>query len=172
MVFHWQVVAASALQALHALAFGSWNDFDALPVFQRDSFLSERADCRVLSVVSGDGCASLAQKCGISGADFTKFNPTLDCSKLAVDDWVCCSSGTLPSKRPSQNPDGSCFSVDVVDGSFCGQWITKYAVTEAEINTWNSQTWRTGQTSPEGTASAGHPDVHCIAPSICFTPSR
>jgi hypothetical protein len=51
--------------------------------------------------------------------------------------WVCCSSGTLPSKRPNQNPDGSCFSVPVVDGSFCNEWEKKYDVTEAEINTWN-----------------------------------
>jgi chitinase len=62
--------------------------------------------------------------------------------------WVCCSSGTLPSKRPNQNPDGSCFSVPVVDGSFCNEWEKKYDVTEAEINTWNSNTWRwTGCTS-------------------------
>ncbi|KAF9527525.1 glycosyl hydrolases family 18-domain-containing protein [Crepidotus variabilis] len=103
---------------------------------------SKRADCRIVSVASGDGCASLATKCGITPAQFTSFNPGLDCSKLKVDQWVCCSSGTLPSKRPVQNPDGSCFSVDIVDGSDCSQFSVKYDVTLTEIDTWNKKTWR------------------------------
>jgi hypothetical protein len=45
-----------------------------------------RADCKYVAVASGDGCASLATKCGISGSDFTKYNPKLDCSKLQIDD--------------------------------------------------------------------------------------
>ncbi|KAJ8519521.1 hypothetical protein ONZ45_g3508 [Pleurotus djamor] len=69
-------------------------------------------------------------------------NPGLDCSTLAVDQWVCCTSGTLPSKRPSQNPDGSCFAVDIVEGSDCHQFSVRYDVTASEIDSWNSQTWR------------------------------
>ncbi|KAF8064315.1 glycoside hydrolase superfamily [Lyophyllum atratum] len=106
------------------------------------SHYGKRADCRYISVASGDGCASLATKCGITAAEFTSFNPQLSCSTLQVDQWVCCSSGTLPSKRPSPNPDGSCFAVDVVDGSDCSQFSVKYDVSLTEIDTWNQQTWR------------------------------
>ncbi|KAF8064278.1 glycosyl hydrolases family 18-domain-containing protein [Lyophyllum atratum] len=108
----------------------------------QDSHYAKRADCRIISVASGDGCASLATKCGITAAQFTSFNPKLSCSTLQVDQWVCCSSGTLPSKRPSPNPDGSCFAVDVIDGSDCSQFSVKYNVTLAEIDTWNKNTWR------------------------------
>jgi len=73
------------------------------------------ADCKTIAVQSGDGCASLAARCGISGNTFMSYNPRLDCSKLVVDQvsdllvsrsailtlttqWVCCTLGTLPSK--------------------------------------------------------------------------
>lgn len=48
----------------------------------------KRADCRYISVVSGDGCASLATKCGITPAQFTSFNPQLSCSTLQVDQVI------------------------------------------------------------------------------------
>ncbi|KAJ7794964.1 hypothetical protein B0H14DRAFT_2392137, partial [Mycena olivaceomarginata] len=57
-----------------------------------------RANCTTTTVASGDSCATLATRCGLSGNQFTSFNPGLDCSKLAVDQWVCCTTGTLPSK--------------------------------------------------------------------------
>ena len=73
------------------------------------------ADCKTIAVQSGDGCASLAARCGLSGNTFMSYNPRLDCSKLVVDQvsdlllsrsaililttqWVCCTLGTLPSK--------------------------------------------------------------------------
>ncbi|GLB40894.1 putative family 18 [Lyophyllum shimeji] len=103
---------------------------------------SKRADCKTTTVVSGDGCASLAARCGLDGNKFMSYNPGLDCSKLAVDQWVCCTSGTLPSKRPNENPNGTCYSVPIVDGSNCAAFETKYDVTEDEINKWNAHTWR------------------------------
>jgi hypothetical protein len=68
--------------------------------------------------VSGDGCASLASRCGISGATFTTYNPTPNlCATLAVGQKVCCSAGGLPV--PTQNADGSCASYTVVSGDTC-----------------------------------------------------
>ncbi|KAF8595624.1 hypothetical protein BDV93DRAFT_528549 [Ceratobasidium sp. AG-I] len=64
-----------------------------------DHTLHARADCKTATVASGDGCASLATKCGVSAADFTKYNPKLDCSTLSPGQWVCCGSGTLPSRQ-------------------------------------------------------------------------
>ena len=43
------------------------------------------ADCKTIAVQSGDGCASLAARCGLSGNTFMSYNPGLDCSKLVVD---------------------------------------------------------------------------------------
>ncbi|CAN8098948.1 unnamed protein product [Discula destructiva] len=43
-----------------------------------DSSLGKRVVCRYVQVVSGDSCGSLASRCGISPADFTKFNPQAD----------------------------------------------------------------------------------------------
>ena len=50
--------------------------------------LQARADCRTVQVASGDGCAELAVRCGISGADFTKYNPGI-CATLKPKQHVC-----------------------------------------------------------------------------------
>ncbi|KAG9080401.1 hypothetical protein FRC06_006634 [Ceratobasidium sp. 370] len=104
--------------------------------------LHPRADCKTATVESGDGCASMATKCGLSPADFTTYNPKLDCSTLSPGQWVCCGAGTLPSRRPSQNSDGSCYAIDVVDGTTCTGISVTYDITTNEINTWNAKTWR------------------------------
>ncbi|KAJ8520186.1 hypothetical protein ONZ45_g2971 [Pleurotus djamor] len=101
-----------------------------------------RADCSYIAVESGNGCGELATRCGISGNTFMDYNPGLDCSTLAVDQWVCCSSGTLPSKTPNENPDGSCYTVDIIEGSDCHQFSVQYDVDIDDIEEWNEQTWR------------------------------
>ena len=71
--------------------------------------LLRRGDCSTVQVKSGDSCASLATECGISGADFTKYNsdPSL-CSKLTPGQHVCCSPGSLPDFAPKPQADGTC----------------------------------------------------------------
>ncbi|QRW26291.1 chitinase [Rhizoctonia solani] len=110
---------------------------------------------------SGDGCGTLASKCGISAADFTKYNSKLDCSKLAPGQWVCCSSGTLPSRlvitrippcsidphrmriQPTFSECGWVLLCDdVVDGTTCTGVSATYDITMDEINKWNQKTWR------------------------------
>jgi hypothetical protein len=47
--------------------------------------LDPRADCRTITVVSGDSCGALATKCGVTAAQFTTFNPSPTlCSTLQV----------------------------------------------------------------------------------------
>jgi hypothetical protein len=59
-----------------------------------------RALCRDIQVVSGDSCASLASRCGISGYDFERFNPKTNlCSTLMPKQYVCCSAGDLPDRE-------------------------------------------------------------------------
>ncbi|KAH8892724.1 glycoside hydrolase, partial [Thozetella sp. PMI_491] len=108
--------------------------------------LQARGDCRTISVISGDGCGTLASKCGISGADFTKYNPDKDlCSSLVEDQRVCCSEGTLPDIAPKQNADGSCFWYHVISGDNCSKLAAKNGIKMADIEKYNKETtwgWR------------------------------
>jgi hypothetical protein len=74
--------------------------------------LGPRADCSTEPVILGDGCAALASRCGITAATFTNYNTKTDlCSTLQEGQLVCCSSGTLPNRTPTQNADGSCLAL-------------------------------------------------------------
>ena len=58
--------------------------------------------------MSGDTCATLATRCGITGAAFTTYNPSSTlCSTLTLGRYVCCSSGTMPNFTLKPNADGS-----------------------------------------------------------------
>lgn len=109
--------------------------------------LHKRATCRYIEVVSGDGCASLASRCGISGADFTKFNPASTfCSSLQVGGYACCSVGDPYTKpkpvAPSPNADGTCATHLIVDKDTCSALATKYGITVDNIEKWNKgKTW-------------------------------
>ncbi|KAH6605499.1 hypothetical protein Trco_004652 [Trichoderma cornu-damae] len=105
--------------------------------------LQARADCRTITVVSGDGCGSLASKCGISAQDFTTFNPSSTlCSTLAVGQSVCCSAGTLPDKRPKPNADGTCATYTVQNNDYCALIAASYGLTATDLETFNDKvTW-------------------------------
>ncbi|KAF9873540.1 hypothetical protein CkaCkLH20_08999 [Colletotrichum karsti] len=103
-------------------------------------FLQERADCRTVQVESGQGCAELATKCGISGSDFTKYNPNI-CGSLKPKQYVCCSSGTLPDMRPKPKSNGDCFSYEVKDNDNCANLGAEYGLTNDEIEGFNKKTW-------------------------------
>jgi LysM repeat protein len=103
---------------------------------------SRRSECTTVSVVSGDSCASLAQRCGISGADFTKYNPASNfCATLQPYQHVCCSAGTLPDFAPQMNGDGSCATYTVVANDNCAVIAAKYSLTVDKLNTYNTATW-------------------------------
>lgn len=104
------------------------------------SALEARADCRTVQVESGQGCAELAVKCGISGANFEKFNPGI-CSKLKPKQHVCCSSGTLPDFRPQPGADGSCFAYDIQENDNCAALGAEFGLTNEEIESFNKNTW-------------------------------
>ncbi|KAI1772844.1 carbohydrate-binding module family 24 protein [Hypoxylon cercidicola] len=113
----------------------------------KNNALHERATCRYIQVVSGDGCYSLEVKCGINDADFTKYNPKPNlCSTLQVGDYVCCSAGdpyTPPKPTPpSPNPDGTCASYIIKNGDTCGALAEKYGLTVDDIEGFNKgKTW-------------------------------
>jgi chitinase len=104
--------------------------------------LSPRADCRTEKVESGNSCGSLATKCGISGADFTKYNPSSTfCSTLQPGQLVCCSAGTIPDIRPKPDANGSCASYDVQPGDFCQKIASSNGLTLEALNSFNTKTW-------------------------------
>jgi hypothetical protein len=115
-----------------------------IPYFTTAAFaLTTRStDCTTQQVVSGDSCGSLATKCGISAADFTKYNPTADlCSTLQVGQHVCCSPGTLPDFAPKPQADGTCATHNVVDGEYCSAIASSYSITVEQLENFNNQTW-------------------------------
>ena len=104
--------------------------------------LTPRADCTTIQVVAGDSCASLATKCGISGATFTQYNPSSTlCSTLQPFQHVCCSAGTLPDFAPKPNADGSCASYDVKTDDSCAAIAAAHSLTVTQLTSFNSQTW-------------------------------
>lgn len=112
------------------------------PSKRSSRILQPRADCRTIRVVSGDSCGTLASKCGISGADFTKYNPKANlCATLAVGQEVCCSAGTLPDRTPKPNPDGSCATYVVQAGDWCDKIATANSLTSAKLEDFNKKTW-------------------------------
>ncbi|KAI0868461.1 hypothetical protein GGS24DRAFT_482282 [Hypoxylon argillaceum] len=107
-----------------------------------DHPLLPRADCKTIQVISGDSCGSLATKCGISGSDFTKYNPAANlCSTLVPYQHVCCSAGTLPDFSPKPNSDGSCASYTVVTDDTCSDIAAANSLTVTQLQSFNKNTW-------------------------------
>ena len=106
--------------------------------------LFTRATCRTIKVVSGDSCASLAKRCAITAANFTKYNPNSKlCSTLVPGQQVCCSAGTLPNNAPKPNADGSCSTYAVKSGDTCAEIAATHSLTTTQVNNFNTKTWGT-----------------------------
>ncbi|KAL6873022.1 glycoside hydrolase family 18 protein [Trichoderma novae-zelandiae] len=107
------------------------------------SHLHPRSQCKAIKVVSGDSCASLASKCGISGVNFVKYN-SYDkklCSKLAVGKPVCCSPGQLPDLRPRPKPNGQCATYTVKNSDTCADIAASNGLETADLVELNKRTW-------------------------------
>lgn len=107
------------------------------------SHLGARASCPSYKVVvSGDSCATLVTKCGITAALFYQYNPASHlCSTLKIGQVVCCSSGTPPDLTPKPLPDGTCFTFEVTARTFCAEIATDHYITVAQIESVNGRTW-------------------------------
>ncbi|KAF1819301.1 glycoside hydrolase family 18 protein [Dissoconium aciculare CBS 342.82] len=105
-------------------------------------FLSPRANCRTIQVVSGDTCSSLASECGITPAQFTQYNPgSSTCSSLRAGQHVCCSAGTLPDYSPKPYANGTCYTYVVVSGDSCSSIAAAHSLTPQTIEIFNAKTW-------------------------------
>ncbi|KAJ3573081.1 hypothetical protein NPX13_g4829 [Xylaria arbuscula] len=97
------------------------------------SRLRIRADCKTTKVNAGDGCYAVAERCGVSEADLSKYNRADLCKSLIADETVCCSSGSLPSTLPQGNSDGTCKTRSVVSGDSCGSLASKCGISAADF---------------------------------------
>ena len=95
-------------------------------------FLQARANCRTVQVKSRKGYAELALNCGISAADFTKYNPST-CGTLMPKQHVCCSRGSLPDLRLKPNADRLCFPNQVQNDDNCASLGAEYGLTDDEL---------------------------------------
>jgi hypothetical protein len=101
-----------------------------------------RGTCWYLQVHQGDLCPALASKCGISLNDFYKYNPIPNlCTTLAVDQFVCCSPGTLPDPRPQPQANGSCYTYQTQANDGCFAIAKSHYITQDDIESFNKNTW-------------------------------
>ncbi|KAL2131058.1 hypothetical protein VTI74DRAFT_5597 [Chaetomium olivicolor] len=98
--------------------------------------------CSYILVQPGDGCGSLATRCGITGVEFAQYNPSSTlCSTLVPGQPVCCSSGLLPKLAPQPSSDGTYATHNVQTGDSCWDISSKNYITIDNIEQWNLQTW-------------------------------
>ncbi|KAF3480459.1 killer toxin alpha/beta [Arthroderma uncinatum] len=111
------------------------------PLQEAFRLVASEGECRTISVVFGDSCGTLAQRCGISANDFTKYNPDPNlCPGLAVGQRVCCSPGTLPDIRPKPEQDGSCASYTVKSGDTCSAIAASNGLKVEDLGKFNDKT--------------------------------
>lgn len=108
----------------------------------RHNVLAPRTACSTIQVVFGDGCGSLAQRCGITAAQFTEYNPDpKECSTLQPGEHVCCSAGTLPNFAPPPQADGTCAVYTIQTNDDCAMIAAAHSLTVDDINNYNNNTW-------------------------------
>lgn len=103
--------------------------------------LVPRGMCTTKTVDSGDGCGTLANKCGISPSDFTKYNPDPElCSSLQPGMLVCCSVGGMDDLIPKKGADGICATYHVISGDNCAAIAGRNGIKVKDIEKYNNET--------------------------------
>ncbi|KAJ5185781.1 class V chitinase [Penicillium cf. griseofulvum] len=106
------------------------------------SGIHRRDTCRDIEVQAGNICPTLATRCGITPAEFTKFNPDKQlCGSLKAGQHVCCSAGTLTDYSPKPNADGSCHTYKIQAQDTCQGLAAANSISEDDIYDWNKKTW-------------------------------
>jgi chitinase len=106
------------------------------------SSLVRRNTCSYTQAVSGDGCFTIAQRCGITQDQLSQYNGGGNfCGTIQVGQYVCCSAGTLPDFTPQPQPDGSCTTYIIQTGDLCSAIANAHTMTPAQIESRNNNTW-------------------------------
>ncbi|RJE19225.1 LysM domain protein [Aspergillus sclerotialis] len=113
--------------------------------------LAENCD-KFHKVISGDQCGTIEAQYGITGAQFSKWNPYIDdgCTNLWLDYYVCVhvpgaqTTGpgtTKPTEGPSPTQPGIAENCDeyhkVVSGDQCVTIESKYQISDSQFSKWN-----------------------------------
>ncbi|KAJ3498512.1 hypothetical protein NLG97_g1065 [Lecanicillium saksenae] len=109
------------------------------------SQLVKRGTCSTTTVYSGDLCADLAKRCGISTAELLKYNSKSDfCTTLRVPQLVCCSEGKLPVPEPDSN--GNCKPHEVHADESCWSIANDNSLlfSPDDLEKYNKKTWGWG----------------------------
>ena len=111
--------------------------------FKQSRSVQARALCRDTKVYPANTCASLAQTCGISGSDFTKYNSQKAnlCSTLMPGQYVCCSAGVLADHTPQPLPGGDCFPYTIQKNDICWDIADAFNIDVARIEESNKKTF-------------------------------
>ncbi|GAM87637.1 hypothetical protein ANO11243_056640 [Dothideomycetidae sp. 11243] len=105
------------------------------------SILLPRASCKYVQAQAGDGCWSLAQRCGITQAQVQQYNGGASfCSSVIVGQYVCCSPGSPPDFSPKPT-NGQCFPYTVQSGDSCYTIAQAHQMKVDGIQNNNAQTW-------------------------------
>lgn len=98
--------------------------------------------CTSIQANAGDGCWAIAQRCGITQDQLLQYNTAPDfCNTIQVDQWVCCSAGSLPDFSPQPYSNGTCYTYAAQDGDTCYSIATANQVTVDKITQVNGQAW-------------------------------
>src|SRR5882757_5485401 len=98
--------------------------------------------CSYIQAQANDGCWSLAQRCAISQANLTAYNPAPKfCNTITVGEYVCCSAGSLPDFSPKPYANGTCFTYTVKKDDTCSSIATANKMNVTKISTVNNETW-------------------------------
>ncbi|KAL2818187.1 glycoside hydrolase superfamily [Aspergillus cavernicola] len=105
--------------------------------------LSRTFTCVKETVVSGDTCATLAEKCGVSAHDFMIYNPKEGlCATLQPGQEVCCSDRRSLDNPPDMNEDGSCAMYTTQPNETCLSIANDHYLDEPDIRYFNDgRTW-------------------------------
>ncbi|KAH8894612.1 glycoside hydrolase, partial [Thozetella sp. PMI_491] len=109
---------------------------------RHDGRIGRRGLCTLTTVQGGDTCTTLAARCGISLADFEKYNPdptlcAATSSSLMPDQYVCCSDGGMDDLIPKVGADGICFTYHIVEGDTCGSIAGQRGLKVQDIDDFN-----------------------------------
>jgi chitinase len=95
--------------------------------------------CKTITANSGDGCSSLASRCGITQVLFTSYNPGPSlCNIIQVGQTVCCSAGRMAV--PQANANGTCATYFTQSGDNCGKIASANGLTTTALDHFNNGT--------------------------------
>ncbi|KAL4909691.1 hypothetical protein BDW74DRAFT_186210 [Aspergillus multicolor] len=105
--------------------------------------LHGRTTCRTMQVNQGNICETMAARCGITVAQFKRFNGNKPnfCNTMQPGQHVCCSTGTLPDFSPKPNPDGTCATYKTKADDNCSKIGAANSLTQQQIENFNKNTW-------------------------------